>query len=238
MKQFDGFPARMQFTPVPNLFLNRLMSRIDDIGELKTTLHIFRLAYGKRGFPQVVSRGELLADSGVSQSLKDSSEETEVILDSALDKAVKRGTVINLEYELDDGNERIFLINTAKNREAAEKMKTGEIVPEGLKAGALPRISGDIEPLPDIYTLYEENVGMLNPMVADWLKEAEEQYPESWIRDAIKEAVSLNKRNWRYIDRILETWAAEGRDDGTYRRDSKTDPARYRKQKYDHLVKH
>lgn len=238
MKQFDGFPARMQFTPVPNLFLNRLMWQIDDIGELKTTLHIFKLAYVKRGFPQFVTRRELLADSGVSRSLRDSNEETEAVLDISLDKAVKRGTVLSLEYELDDQTERIFLVNTEKNRQAVEKMKAGDIVPEGLNAGTLPRIPGDIEPLPDIFTLYEENVGMLNPMIADWLKEAEEQYPESWIRDAIKEAVGLNKRNWRYIDRILETWAAEGRDDGTYRRDSKTDPARYRKQKYDHLVKH
>ena len=30
MKKFSGFPARMEFTPVPNLFINSLMPQIGD----------------------------------------------------------------------------------------------------------------------------------------------------------------------------------------------------------------
>ena len=55
MKQFKGFPARMQFTPVPNLFFSSLLPQINDIAELKTTLHIFRAIYGKKGYPRFVS---------------------------------------------------------------------------------------------------------------------------------------------------------------------------------------
>ena len=77
---------------------------------------------------------------------------------------------------------------------------------------------------------------MLTPMIADELREAEKIYPENWIRDAVREAVSLNKRNWRYIERILENWAAEGRKDGTYRGNPKTGPDKFSRQKYDHLV--
>ena len=91
---------------------------------------------------------------------------------------------------------------------------------------------------PDIFTLYEENIGMLTPLIADELKEAVKQYPELWIRDAIKEAVEQNKRNWRYIARLLEHWSVEGKDDGTYRRHLKanTDPDKYVKGKYGHMV--
>ncbi|MBI2288124.1 MAG: primosomal replication protein N, partial [Chloroflexi bacterium] len=49
MKQFSGFPARMQFTPIPNLFFSSLLPDINDITELKVTLHIFWLLYPKRG---------------------------------------------------------------------------------------------------------------------------------------------------------------------------------------------
>ena len=79
---------------------------------------------------------------------------------------------------------------------------------------------------------------MLTPMIADELREAEKLYPEAWLRDAIKEAVSLKRLNWRYIARILERWATEGRSDGTYQRDfKKTDPDKYIKGKYGHMVK-
>jgi DnaD/phage-associated family protein len=78
---------------------------------------------------------------------------------------------------------------------------------------------------------------MLTPMVAEELKEAEKLYPQDWIGDAIKEAVNQNKRNWRYISAILERWSTEGRGDGTYRRDfKKTDPDKYIKGKYGHMV--
>jgi DnaD/phage-associated family protein len=76
---------------------------------------------------------------------------------------------------------------------------------------------------------------MLTPIIADELTEAEKLYPEEWIRDAIKEAVSLNKRNWRYIARILENWSAEGRGDGTHQRDTQKSADKYNRQKYGHL---
>ncbi|GAH52003.1 unnamed protein product, partial [marine sediment metagenome] len=36
-------------------------------------------------------------------------------------------------------------------------------------------------------------------MIADELREAEKLYPETWIKDAIKEAVTHSKRKWSYI---------------------------------------
>jgi hypothetical protein len=71
------------------------------------------------------------------------------------------------------------------------------------------------------------------------LREAERLYPETWIKDAIKEAVALNKRSWRYIAAILERWSTEGKGNGTYQRHSaqKTDPDKYIKGKYGHIVR-
>lgn len=79
---------------------------------------------------------------------------------------------------------------------------------------------------------------MLSPIIAEELKEAEKIYPASWIDDAFKEAVHLNKRNWRYISRILERWATEGRSNGKPGRYSKaeSDPEEYYR-RYGHLLK-
>jgi DNA replication protein len=93
-------------------------------------------------------------------------------------------------------------------------------------------------PAVNIFALYEQNIGIITPMIAEELKEAEKIYPRQWIEDAFKEAVALNKRSWRYIARILERWASEGKDSGEHKRDiEKGSPDKYVKGKYGHLVK-
>jgi DnaD/phage-associated family protein len=93
-------------------------------------------------------------------------------------------------------------------------------------------------PTINIFALYEQNIGMITPMIAEELKEAEKIYPPQWIEEAFKEAVTLNKRSWRYIARILERWASEGKDSGEYKRDiKKNGPDKYIKGRYGHLVK-
>ncbi len=238
MKQFSGFPARMQFTPIPNLFFSSLLPQIKDIAELKTTLHIFWSLYGKRGYPRFITYRELLTNKGLMSSLREGEKPPEEVLGGALEIAVKRGTILHLLVDRDGTPEDIYFLNSESDRRTVAKIQNGELALAGLKAGRQSQPDIDTEPPPDIFTLYEQNVGMLTPMIADELREAEKLYPEAWIRDAIKEAVSLNKRSWRYIDRILERWSAEGRGDGTYQRDSKkTDPDKYIKGEYGHMVR-
>ncbi|MDP2729505.1 MAG: DnaD domain protein [Dehalococcoidales bacterium] len=236
MKRFSGFPLRMQFTPVPNLFFSSLLPQIDNVAELKTTLHLFRALYGKRGYPRFVTYRELVTDKSLMSSLGGDEKPPGEVLGSALGMAVRRGTILHLVLEREGAAEDVYFLNTEADRRAVAKIQNGELALTGLKAGR-PVTDIGTEPLPDIFTLYEQNIGMLTPMIADELREAEKLYPEAWLRDAIKEAVSLNKRSWRYIDRILERWSAEGRGDGTYQRDSKTGSDKFSQQKYGHMVK-
>lgn len=68
----------------------------------------------------------------------------------------------------------------------------------------------DKEEKHNIFKLYEQNIGVINPMMADKLKEAENRYPPSWIEPAIEIAVEANARNWRYIETILQNWEVHG----------------------------
>jgi DNA replication protein len=93
-------------------------------------------------------------------------------------------------------------------------------------------------PTINVFALYEQNIGMITPLIAEELKDAERLYPPQWIEEAFKIAVTLNKRSWKYIARILERWASEGKDSGEYKRNiKKDDPDKYIKGKYGHLVK-
>jgi len=235
MKQFAGFPARMQFTPVPNLFFSRLLPQISDMAELKTTLHVWEALYHKRGYPRFATYRELLANKSLMSSLGQITKPPDELLRHALEMATKRGTFLHIVLDRDGEDEDIFLPNTESDRQIVTKIQSGELHLPGLKVERQTYI--ETEEPPDIYTLYEQNIGMLTPMIAEELREAESLYPETWIRDAIKEAVALNKRNWRYIAAILERWSTEGRSSGTYRRHLKTDPDKYIKGKYGHMVR-
>ena len=236
MEQFKGFPAKMQFTPLPNLFLSRLLPQISDIIELKTTLHIFWSLYSKRGYPRFITYRELLGNTSLMSSFREGEKAPDEILRQALEMATNRGTILHMLLDRDGAPEDIYFLNTKSDRQVMAKIQDGELILNGLKAGGEADI--ETEELPDIFTLYEQNMGMLTPMIAEELREAEKLYPETWIRDAIKEAVNQNKRKWSYISAILERWSAEGRSDGTYRRDSKkTNKDKYIKQKYGHMVR-
>lgn len=236
MRQFTGFPAKMQFTPLPNFFFSTLLPQISDIAELKTTLHIFEALYRKRGYPRFTTYKELLNNASLIRSLRETAKPPDEVLRNALEMATQRGTVLHMVLDRDGAPEDIYFLNTEPDRQAVTKIQNGELRLSGLKAEGQTYI--EAEEQPDIFTLYEQNIGMLTPMIAEELREAEKLYPKTWIDDAIKEAVALNKRNWRYIARILENWSTEGRSDGTHRRDSKkTDPDKYIKGKYGHMVR-
>ena len=235
MEQFKGFPARMQFTPLPNLFFSALLPQISDMAELKTTLHFLAALYRKRGYPRFVSYRELLGSISLMRSLRGISEPPSQALSKALEMATKRGTILHLVLDRDEAPEDIYFLNTESGRQTVAKIQNGEIKLTGLKARE--PTAAEIEEQPDIFTLYEQNIGMLTPMIAEELREAEKLYPESWIRDAIKEAVNQGKHKWSYISAILERWSSEGRSHGAHRRDfKKTDPDKYIRGKYGHMV--
>jgi DNA replication protein len=236
MKQFSGFPARMEFTSVPNVFFSSLLPQIDSMAELKTTLHVLAALYRKKGYPRLVTYRELAGNAGLMRSLKGAEESPEEALRGALKMAAERGTLLHLAFDRDENAEDVYFLNDESGRQAVAKIKSGEIILTGLSVKEQTYVEPE-EP-PNIYTLYEQNIGMLTPVIADELKDVEKLYPQDWIRDAIKEAVLHNKRSIKYIARILENWAAEGRSDGAYQRDSKkTDPDKYIKGKYGHMVR-
>ena len=70
------------------------------------------------------------------------------------------------------------------------------------------------EESPNLFAVYETEIGILTPMIADAIQDAEKTYPAKWITDAIREAVSNNKRNWKYIEAILKRWKAQGNQEG------------------------
>lgn len=222
--KFSGFPAKTDFIPVPDLFFTQVLPQIRDIAELKVTLRIFYLLHYKEGSPCFISYNELLSDGALMAEMD---EET---LRHALSSAEGHGSILHLILDLDGGRQDAYLINTESNRKIAQDMEEGEVPLSEMRRE-------EEKPEHNIFRLYEQNIGIITPMVAEELKEAEKLYPWQWIEAAFKEAVLMNKRNWKYIARILERWTSEGRDSGENRRDTeKSGHDKYIRGKYGHLV--
>ncbi len=237
-KPFSGFPEGAVVTPIPNLFFTAVMPHIKDIIALKTVLHIFWLLSRRRGYPRFVTFTELSIDPDLIKAIaEEGTKSTDAVLKRALALAVQSGAILHFSFDKDGTTVDTYFMNTEAEKKTIDRIRQGELVLPGL----LPQRQNvpETRQLSDIYSLYEQNIGMLTPMIAEELQGAEDLYPADWIESAFREAVSQNKRNWKYIARILERWTSEGRNDGKPGRNFKKESGsiRYVRGKYGHMVK-
>ncbi len=212
MKVFSGFASeRAPTIRLPESVVTELVPIVDDLDELKVTLHILYRLQQARGPVRYVSQRDLLADPVLLRGL-----ESPAAVRRAVDRAVQRGTFLQAEVDRDGHPDVVYLANSPHGRAALEALRRGEPLPTATPA-----------PRPNIFDLYEQNIGPLTPLIAEELKEAEKTYPAQWIEDAFREAVALNRRRWKYIRAILERWNAEGRTDEERRRGLEEDRRRY-----------
>jgi len=138
---------------------------------------------------------------------------------SGLKKAVQRGTILESRHDADV----FYFLNSPRGRAAADAFAKGNWRgPAQIRSAPMER--------PNVFRLYEENIGPLTPLIADALKDAEETFSSEWIADAIELSVKNNKRNWKYCEAILKRWKEEGRAEKQNRRDDqKVSPSLERK---------
>jgi DNA replication protein len=234
MKGFAGFPAGKQpTTSLPELFFSELLPDIDHLGELKVTLYIFWLLSHQTGERRYASGAALAADGRLGQGLGSPDTSPGEALREALARAVARGTLLRVSVGEGAAQRDWYFVNSAKGRQAVQDLLAGKWTPaepaEALRLQAHR---------PNIFVLYEQNVGPLTPLLAEELMEAEAAYPASWIEEAFREAVAANVRSWRYIRAILERWAAEGKTDDTARPGDEGDWRRFLKGKHVDQIEH
>ncbi len=232
MRPFVGFPdGKLKVTPVPDLFFSDLLPLIDDLCELKITLHCLWLFQHKPGPHKVITWAELAEDRILLSALQDAHLDAHELLREGVERAVARGTLLRVDVMGEKG-ETLYLLNSESGRATLAAIERGEWQPEHL--GPTTRL---MPGRPNIFVLYEQNIGLLQPLLVEELKAAERTYPSEWIEDAFRIAVEQNVRRWAYIRGILERWAREGRDTALPA-DGKRDRRRYLGGEYADSVEH
>lgn len=234
MEGFAGFPdGKLGSTKLPSLFFSDLMPIIDNLAELKITLYgMWALNY-KEGSVRYLRLADFMSDTQLLKGLGGSPTEAAQILLDGLERAVARGTFLHVMVESADGDIDLYFLNTEKGRAAVEGITRGEWRPH---IDTDDVVSVLIE-RPNIFVLYEQNIGPLTPIIADELRDAEQTYPPSWIEEAIELAVKNNVRKWRYVLGILRRWQQEGKQDGIGRRDSQAELRKQIPDEYQDIIK-
>ena len=223
MAAFHGFSTE-HLVPLPAEFLTDVLPFMHHPSEIKVTLHVFWLVSRQRGRAKRIAWESLVSDDVLAQSMRTISSLRPVaeLIDEGLRYAVERGTLLHVVSNDNGRATNWYLVNTAANRTWVERQRDSVIrAPDMLPP-----------PKPTIFTLYEQNIGLLTPMLIDELRQASVKYPAEWLEQAVRMAVEANARNWRYIRRILERWETDGKASATHGHEQSFDLRKYTSGKY------
>ncbi len=223
MKKFEGFQTQKNhLVPIPEDFFGKIFPYITHLGELKVTLYAFWFLEKQEGQLKFIRFTDFWEDKPFLSGLGTTTAMIEKNLIEGLNLAVERGTFLTPQTENEKIKEAIFFLNTPRGRAAFTALEHGAWSPqEKMKSIVRPKVER-----PNIFQLYESNIGPLTPMMAEILQEAEDTYSPQWLEDAVRIAVENNARSWRYVEAILKSWEERGRDEKD-RRDTQQDPNKY-----------
>lgn len=228
---FQGFPSSGKATVIPNVFFTDVLPRLAGDGvAVGVALYAFKALQSKRGSPRFLTAEELSGDLSLALFIGTAGESHESVR-RGLARAVDAGMLLRLTVEGEEPRQELYFLNAPADRRGMEAVRTGVV---DLGRVVVPPPPADAAP-PGIFALYESLIGTLSPLIADELTEAERLYPAEWLEAAFREAAAQNARSWRYVTRILERWAIEGRDNAATERDPAGDE-RYFSGKYGRIL--
>ena len=194
--EFPGFVAGGAMTVVPAQFFVDVMPVLDDPAELRAALYAFYALSRRRGSPRCVRVSEMAAEDPFRQAMV--SFGGDAAISGALERVSGRGVLLLLA--LDDGDAVCFP-NTDAGRRDMARVRAGVLRVPGTRAR--PRVSPPPEGGNPPEAVYEQEIGLLTPFVAEAIATARERWPDAWIIDALREAVRSNVRSWAYAEAIL-----------------------------------
>jgi DnaD/phage-associated family protein len=187
------------------------MPRIRDLAELKAVLMVSYLA--TRRHAAGVAFADMVVPSVARVILGTGSPEpAELRLRAVLDRAVANGSLLRLRVEQGDRSDDYVFPATAVNRRRIERLRNDDV--EAARSLGVPPDADAVIHRVNAFSLYEQYIGPLTPLITEHLRDAEKSFPRDWLEEAVLTAARHNKRTWRYIEAILSRWQETGGPDG------------------------
>jgi DNA replication protein len=189
-----------------------MLPRVSDLAELKAVLMVSYL--GARQASPGVSLAQM-AEPGVARVIlgMGSPEPSELLLQRVIDRAVANGSLLRLRYDQGSRQTSFLFPVSESNRRRLKRLRQAD----GAAAEVLgvPADADVVVYRANAFSLYEQHIGPLTPLLAERLRDAEKSFPRAWLEEAILTAASYDKRSWRYIETILNRWQETGGPDVT-----------------------
>lgn len=194
---FEGFPKQDKLTLVPESFFTELLPQIDDFAELQVTLWALWALQQREGHYRYLRAQDFATSDTLRQFLPQPAA-----LTATLARCVARGSLIEVQVSTGD---MLYFMNTERGREACEAIRQGQLILHDHEQVEI------LPPRPTVYRLYEQEIGLLTPLIAESLQELERDYSADWLREAITLAAEKQAKHLRYIRAVLEGWRKQGK---------------------------
>ena len=196
-----GFPLSDDYavTRVPNAVLGRVLAGIEDLDVVKLVLRAVWLLERGSGYPRSILGEQLKADRVLSVVFENESD-----FEAALDQAVVRGVLARVSI---GGIDRLML-NTESARRVSSDV-TGSVTDEDEEGNGWD-IPASRSAGANAFRAYEENIGVLSPMIRESILSSLEDFTDEEITQAIRIAVENESRSWSFVAGVLRRWAREG----------------------------
>lgn len=204
-------------TLVPNSFFEKFIPNVEFVEDILTLLWCAYLmqdkaAAKKKAFFSVEA---IWLTDGVEHSYTKIGINKENFFKS-LERCTEQGFLSKVTVNQKNHKETVFFLSHPGILEEIEDLGNVHL---GLN---IPFDIEDAESsvITNLFELYEENFGVVSPIVAENLIEISHKYDFELIKQAFQEAALHGVGSWRYIERILENQEKEGYVNETDRRDS------------------
>lgn len=216
MNTFQGFPpGKLESVKIPEQFFTEGLPLLESVDEIKLILFFFWALNTQESSVRYLQEEEIVESEFLKTGL--GAEDFAKRVNYILTQVVQDGFLLR-GHPKRNNKITLYFLNTARSRAALEALINGSWQPH--ETDHLPPGNSNT-PKKTIYEVYEENIGPLTPLLAEDIKEAENEYSTQWIEEAIHLAVQGNIRKWRYIEGILRSWKKEGKNANTRRSNSK-----------------
>ena len=201
------FKTGQKMIPVPAQLFTEILPRLHNESQLRATLYTRYAIMSKGSGQRYVYLSQLLTDPVLLSWFTHLGGKNGI--QRGLDQSCREGIFLQLQIGEDD---KILAPNDESGARLITDMKSESVAHHNQSRDSSPETNYERTVVSNVVEKYENEIGMLTPVIADMIAIAEQMYPTTWILEALDIAAQSNARSWKYVTAILARWKNEGKN--------------------------
>ena len=193
--------------PFPVQLFTEILPRLHNESQLRATLYTWYAIMSKGSGQRYVYLSQLLTDPVLLSWFTHLGGKNGI--QRGLDQSCREGIFLQLQIGEDD---KILAPNDESGARLITDMKSESVAHHNQSRDSSPETNYERTVVSNVVEKYENEIGMLTPVIADMIAIAEQMYPTTWILEALDIAAQSNARSWKYVAAILARWKNEGKN--------------------------